>query len=167
MENLNLIRALAWKFHKRTGIDIEELTAEASLAYCEAITAYHPDKGCKLSSYAWLVIRNHLINVCKREDRTKKLFVQNENPEMIPDTDVPEDFVEYIKRWPKDYQEIAFIILAEPERFLGTTPNFKRQTGPSTPKRRLRQALRERGWTWAKIDKAFRYMPRLLNGKDL
>lgn len=167
MKNLNLIRALAWKFHHRSGVEFDELFAEASLAYCEALQTYNDSMNCKLTSYAWLVIRNRLVNVCKREQRTTELFAPTDTPEYIADTNVPEDFLQIIEGWDKEYQEIAFIILNDPERFLGHTPNFKRGTGPKTPRQRIRQELRARGWTLAQIQRAFKHMPKLLAGTEL
>lgn len=167
MENINLIRKLAWTYHHRSGIEFDELFAEASLAYCEALNSYNENMKCKLSSYAWLVIRNHLVNVCKQNHRSGVLYNSAMEVELIPDTNVPESFIDTIKTWGTEFQEIAFIILEDPERFLGSTPNYKRHTGPATPKQRLKQELRNRGWSVKQIKRAFTHMPRLLAGNTL
>ena len=43
----NLIRKISWSFHYTTGVDYDELYAEASLAYCEAMNDWSPERGTK------------------------------------------------------------------------------------------------------------------------
>jgi len=53
----NLIRKIAWSFHHTTGHDYDELYAEASLAYCEAMDDWCPDRGTKFTTYAYTRMR--------------------------------------------------------------------------------------------------------------
>ena len=71
VENINLIRKLAWSFNSTTGIDYQELVGEATLAYYEALNDYDNTKGAKSTSWCYLRVKNHLINYCKREKRIK------------------------------------------------------------------------------------------------
>jgi DNA-directed RNA polymerase specialized sigma subunit len=61
MKELNLIRKIAWSFHKTTGIEIEELYSEACLAYCEALHNYDQSRG-KITTFMWAAIHNHMKN---------------------------------------------------------------------------------------------------------
>lgn len=77
MKNINLIRKIAWSFHKTSGIDVDDLFQEASLAYLESMKTYQPNKG-KLSTYVWICINNHLKNFLKKETRFQMHIVNNE-----------------------------------------------------------------------------------------
>jgi len=65
MENINLIRKIAWSFHLTTGLEWEDLFQEASLAYCEALDKYNPERG-KLTTFMWYSISTHLKNYVKK-----------------------------------------------------------------------------------------------------
>jgi len=66
MENLNLIRKIAWSYHHTTGVELDDLIQEASLAYIEAMRKYDPERG-KISTFVWHTINNHLRNYLKKE----------------------------------------------------------------------------------------------------
>lgn len=65
MENLNLIRKIAWSFFYTTGLEYEDLFSEACLAYCECVKKYDKNKS-KITTFAHIHIRNHLINYINR-----------------------------------------------------------------------------------------------------
>jgi DNA-directed RNA polymerase specialized sigma subunit len=67
IENVSMIRKLAWSFHKSTGVDYKELFSEACLAYCESLKTFNPLKGCKQTTHAWTVIQNQLCDFVKQE----------------------------------------------------------------------------------------------------
>jgi len=64
--NIDLIRKIAWSFHNSTGEDWDDLFQEASLAYCEALENYNPDKG-KITTYMWHCISSHLVNYLRKD----------------------------------------------------------------------------------------------------
>ena len=66
MKDINLIRKIAWSFHKSTGLDWDDLFQEAALAYLEALQSYDKRKG-KLSTHAWHCIVSRLKNYWKKE----------------------------------------------------------------------------------------------------
>ena len=45
MKHLNLIRKIAWSFHKTTGLDWDELFQEATLSYLKALKTYDKKRG--------------------------------------------------------------------------------------------------------------------------
>ena len=66
MEDINLIRKLAWKVHYSSGFDCDELFQEAALAYLEALKTYDPQRG-KITTYMHWVIISRLRNFLRRE----------------------------------------------------------------------------------------------------
>lgn len=177
MENLNLIRNVAWKFHHKTSIEFDELFGEAALAYSEALTKFDPDKGIKLTTFAYRCMHNHLINVCKRETRKarRKVYITDLTERSEEATvsqielqtsaflkkakhiETPSDSLEDIfAEWASDAVQVADMVLSNPEQFLGNTPNYCRKKG--TPKQRVKTALRQDGWTHARIQQVMREM---------
>ena len=71
MENVNLIRKIAWSFHKTTGLDYEDLFQEAYLAYVDALKHYNPAKSA-ITTYMWHCITSRLTNYIKQEDKHRK-----------------------------------------------------------------------------------------------
>src|SRR5690348_14988498 len=79
-EHVNLVRSIAWSFHRSTGIDWRELFSEATAAYFQGLKFHEERHGMKLHDpskggkttwiYQW--IRGEMINFCKREQRFKK-----------------------------------------------------------------------------------------------
>ena len=59
MNDINLIRKIAWSFEATTNVDFDELFCEAALGYLEAIKKYDPTKG-KLSAFIWRCMDNQL-----------------------------------------------------------------------------------------------------------
>jgi len=68
LENIKLVRRLAWSFNFTTGIEFSELQSEALLAYTEAMNTYDPEK-CKISTHLYNRIHNALIDYCKRQNK--------------------------------------------------------------------------------------------------
>ena len=84
MKDINLIRKVAWSFHKTTGLDWEDLFQEASLAYCKALKQYDPDRGVQLSTFMFWAIRSHLLNYIAKEKK--------HHNHIIPFEDLAEDY---------------------------------------------------------------------------
>jgi len=69
MEHLNLLRKIAWTFHKSTGLDWDELFQEASLSYLKALKTYDPEKG-KITTYIWC----HVMSDLKDYEYKERLY---------------------------------------------------------------------------------------------
>lgn len=65
-KHLRMLRALAWKYHRRSGVDLEELNSEAILAYYEAMTSYRPGLSA-ITTWTYRCVSNHLLLFCQRE----------------------------------------------------------------------------------------------------
>jgi len=72
-DHINLIRKISWSFSQTTCIEWDELFAEASLAYCEAVLKFKNNKHTKISTWAWIYIRNKLIDFLKKEYHHKNI----------------------------------------------------------------------------------------------
>ena len=53
MENINLIRRVAWNFHRRfQQYEIDDLIQEAALGYLKGLRTYSPEKG-SITTHTW------------------------------------------------------------------------------------------------------------------
>ena len=115
---LNLIRYIAWSFHRTTGIDWEELFGEACLAYCEALQSYQPKKS-EESTWIFNCVENKLINFCKMEWKHKNPvgiegWIETTIP--IPDYEFFEDRFSELNL-SEDVKWIIRMILRNPQRY--------------------------------------------------
>lgn len=67
MENIDLIRKIAWSFHRTTGLEWDDLFQEAALAYCEGLKRYTPEHG-KITTFMWHTITTHLKNYLRKQE---------------------------------------------------------------------------------------------------
>jgi len=158
MEDINLIKKIAWLFHETTGIEFEELFAEAALAYCEGLKngkhPYNPTKG-SMSTHMWYRITNHLKDYLKKQPAYKYAY---HNKDLVDPTKTPHlEYVDiqYTERpitqipfWEalnKEAQEIANIVLFKPKTYL----KYNRQ---SDAVERVKQVLKDKGWSNKKIE---------------
>jgi len=78
-EHAPMIKRIAWSFHHTTGLDYDELYAEACLAYCEASKTFNSEKYQKLTTYAYPIIVNALrafiIKEKKQHPETKDMGI--------------------------------------------------------------------------------------------
>jgi RNA polymerase sigma factor (sigma-70 family) len=167
VENINLIRKIAWSFHTTTGIDIEELTSEAILAYYSAIPKYNPEKNTKLITYAYYAIRSALVDFCKNEYLNKHNDLEGlDIAYEKSDFDIPTLFPEGVSKSLVD----AVIDMANSYGVL------KRNNGKSVvtdclinfqlPPKKIRgqiiNELRSRGWSWSEIWRGIREVKLIL-----
>lgn len=172
MDNIDLIRKLAWIFYRKTDIEFDELFSEAALAYAEALNNFDPTHNTKLTSYAYRCMYNHLINTCKKKARycNRHSLIEDhiraENNLGFSTDDLEEtlsvflkktghifeptdDFGDFISECSEDCFQVIDMVLSNPEFFLGETPEMRRKKG--TPKQRVKNALRQDNWTHIKI----------------
>jgi len=136
MNHINLIRKLAWNFHRSTGVDFKELFCEASLKYCEILRTYDKEKGA-LPAYAWTAITNRLIHFVRIEKRyqtvdTTVFF----NTSYIQETFFQSDIYETLPEDCKTIIQKIFDILKENDEYPISLLLWKVKT-----------ILTEEGWT--------------------
>lgn len=152
--HVNLVRSIAWSFHRTTGIDWKELFSEATAAYFQGLKFHEERHGMKLHDpskggpttwiYQW--IYGEMINFCKREKRFKK-------PEGIDDwyTNSREEFREVFpptSNLSPDTREIVEMVLQDPLRYA---------LPPRKAIGKIRQDLRDtKRWSWPRIEAGMR-----------
>ena len=131
MENINLVRKIAWDFHKSTGLDWNDLFQEAALAYLESMETYDKEKGA-VSTHVWHCITSRLKN-----------YLQQERDWVYPLVDIEDAFKEpiyYDSFWfkiPEDIQKQVNIIL---EGIAEMDSYFLEGVCSTTKKRHLKEA---------------------------
>lgn len=158
MVEMDLIHSFAWRFHKNTGVNFDDLLGEAMLAYCEALEAYDASRGVKATTYACSWMRNHLIIFCEREHRIQsRLTWIGDWPEALePRLELQEEdpLEERMKEWPDRCRTVARMVLENPERYLNRTPSIKRTRTRRLLRTRLLNSLCPKGWTDEDLDQA-------------
>jgi len=119
MKELNLIRKIAWSFHRTTAIDFEELFSEGCLAYAETLPKYTPDKG-KLTTFIHLVIHSHLKNYIAKIKKNKMEFVSIDSITYLEDSH--QNSLSILDHLSKEAQIITEIVLNEPCKYSLMTP---------------------------------------------
>ena len=171
MENINLIRKIAWSFFNKTGFDYEELFAEASLAYCKALESYDEDKNTKLTTYAYQLMKNRLKNFIKKEynyigkktSMTESKFSNfDEEDSTLEDWSVPDntmesgiDFNFAMNKLSSDAKEVFEMIKGKPHEYLCKPSKNARGD--------IYRELREHGWSWSRIWDTFSEIKNCLN----
>jgi RNA polymerase sigma factor (sigma-70 family) len=139
MENIDLIRKIAWSFHKSSGIDCEDLMQEAYIGYMKAMKTYDPNKS-KITTHAWLTISSHLKNYLKlNQKQTEHLCSIEEHP--VNPCEIPNPYFECLTT---EAQKIADIILETPRYFL--------ECPQREAFRRIKKILKNHGWPVSKIN---------------
>lgn len=111
--HLLLIRKLSWSFHSTTGIEVDELFAQASLHYWQACKAYSKRKGVKKTTFIYKFIQNELINFLRREKKHTNIPIDDTMD--IPFFQTP--FFELFDALSMDSQKIVEMILDDPTSY--------------------------------------------------
>ena len=118
MENINLIRKIAWSFHHSTGMDWDDLFQEASYYYVKALDSYDPSKGVKLSTYMWTAVSNYLKNYLETEQKHRLISIDDTDLRYHPAKD-PIPFWESLTT---EAQEIGEYVLRNSMEFVCLKP---------------------------------------------
>ena len=137
IENINLIRKIAWSFHTSTGIELEELCSEATLAYLESLKTYDPTRG-KITTYAWWYIHSHLKNYLK----IKAKHIHTPSVDDVY-ADRPVANVPFWESLSQEAQQIVDLVLTTPRAFVCLTSEEAQQ--------RVTNILTRKGWNVEKI----------------
>ena len=136
MENINLIRKIAWSFQKSTHLEYDDLFQEAAFAYLKAMKKYNPKKGA-ITTYSFYCMTSHLKNYVKKQNQYNLNIAFDE--EITPLMSVSN----YIKELPIDAKEIVNLILEQPLKYsLMPAKDVKKEIG---------NKLIDKGWRWSKL----------------
>lgn len=152
-EHLNIIRSLAWSFHRTTGLDFEELFNEACFHYCRACTQYKGNKGTKFTSFLYPAIRSGLIDFSASE-----MEWLNCKHELVAEgSQIP--VYEYWNELHADILEIIDWIQENDEKLARISPKKARGL--------VLNHFRDQGWTWPRIWEAFRNTKKTLSETEI
>ena len=153
MEHIKLLRKIAWSFHHTTGLEWDELFAEASLYYTQAMESYDPDKGVKFTTHLWNVVCNSLKTYLDREQKHRTLSIDDTNLMYQPSKD-PIPFWEGLTA---EAQEIADYILRNSMEFVCLMPEDVDTL--------INIIFKKRGWSEQKIRAGLSNLKRACNLK--
>lgn len=139
MENSGLIKKIAWTFARTTGLPLNDLIQEASLAYLKSEETYNPAKGAR-TTHAWYCITNHLKNYLKTEK--KHLYGACSFNEDLESFDSNVNSKSYKDSLTEDALKIAEVVLASP----GCYTAAPRESVIT----RLKTVMEQQGWPRSK-----------------
>ncbi len=163
----NMLRKLAWSFNRTTGLPFEDLLSSAYLAFCHSLKTYNPDKG-KFSTYLYHTARTRLVDHCNVSHYWKEDMsgYQPQAPDLLeaqlklnPNYQDPESaaiFKDSIENLSSEAQEICKMIFESPQEFLVVNK-------PKLSRGRVKEVLREMGWSWSQIWSGFREIKTALS----
>lgn len=144
MQNIDLIRKIAWSFHHTTGHPWDDLFQEATLAYLEALRTYDPTRGA-LTTYMWYTISSALRNYLRREHKYSNPLVPTEELLRWESSDTRSSLADIL---PRDAMNAAQVILQRVDKY-DLMP-------PREATRQLARTLHRRGMSWCRIWSAIR-----------
>lgn len=167
---LNLMRKIAWSFHRTTGLPFEDLLSASYECFIYAKNTYQPDRGA-FSTHLSCVARNRLIHWCHTAYKmTEHNFARQPSTPFLweaahllseqTDYQDPERVCivkQALRDLPSEAKMIAKMVLDSPAEFLacGDRPKLARGL--------VKNKLREMGWTWSAIWKGFRDLKSVLS----
>jgi len=112
MDNINLIRKIAWEYHKSTRHDWDDLFQEAYIAYHYAMKTYSPEHG-QVSTYLWTFISNTLKSYLQKEKLWSDRVCDMQEAMKITRT-----YTQFWESIPRDIQDAIGVVLEESELLL-------------------------------------------------
>lgn len=155
--HIDLIRKISWSFMITTCIDWDELFAEASLAYCEALLKYNHEHKTKITTWAWIYMRNKLSDFVRKELFYKKVL-NIDKIECCVEYEFLKDKLENIPI-SKNEKELIKLTFQIEEQLENLPPKLARG--------RLIKTLREYNWSWSKIWNSIRELKKHINENRL
>jgi hypothetical protein len=148
---LNILQSLAWKMHKKTGIDSEELFGEACLAYIKKMPSYKAARG-KMSTFVYMVAYTRLVEYVGNEFKGGEKM-HHELPKTIRslshlliDNKLPDQSIMFIGKMNElnlNARKICKLIFENPMQFAGMD------------EKHLERYLKQMGWPYTKIKSGF------------
>ena len=166
MDNINLIRSIAWSFYKSYfyRIEWEELFAEACLAYFESLQSFDSGKGCKQSTWAFRCMKNKLIYFCKKEIQN----IEDKDIDWYDDLVVAPEYEVFERTFRTLPRSDAFKAFSKDTRTIINLVSRDWYRYASYPKKttsRIRESLRKKEWAGFRINRAIRILKQELSYK--
>lgn len=166
--NMDLIRDIAWSYHRTNpSFEFDDLFGEGCVAYLMAEQEFDPAKGVKKSTYIWMYVQSCLNNFTQGEARQLDNGAnQWANPVVF------EDIAAYLMETNYSYQPERNLMAKETYAALinSLSPMAQELVGyilgglggylpldtPKMCRGAIKDALREKGWSWGNIWDTFK-----------
>lgn len=152
----NLIYKTAWKFQASHGGDIKEYIAEANKEFVRAYDAFDSSKEIEFTTLLTTFIKNGLRNFLYQEWRQShpslKRIVKHKPPQQFAEETF--SIMELLDEIEEDAQIILQLFLDTPKEVFVNIVN-ENQNMRIQIKKRLRNRLRQMGWTIRHITESF------------
>lgn len=146
--HLPMLHSLAWQYHRKTGIDVNELYSEACLAAVKIDHKFDPEKGC-LSTFVYTAIRHKLLKYITEQIHKNGRPIKNEIVSYnLPDKSIL--FTASIDEMQSKARELCNMIFNSPEKYM--TMSLKDIT----------KQLENMGWSITTIRNTFREIKQFL-----
>ena len=147
-----LIFETAWRFWNSHGGDIDEYIAEANLLFIKAFDCYDESKS-KLTTWVVTTINNGLRDFIRTEYRQTHVSMSDE---FESQSSKGFSVMELLDEMERDCHTIIQLFLETPQEILLSALADKNRRGvKGLAKNRLKNRLRQMGWTICRIKKAF------------
>ena len=142
-----LLHKFAWSYKNTTGIEEDELFAEACVAYMTAIMSYDNTKDTKLSTWISYCVKNRLNSFVTtfHSDKSFTLF-DEEKWESFPATDGFDSIFGYsdlLTELSPKARKVCDLVIKNQHELDGIPPKLARG--------KIQKELRKQGWVWSDI----------------
>ena len=153
-----LILKVTWKFKTRYGGEIDDLIGQANLLFIYGFDEYDETKKAKLSTWLWHYINTGLWNYIKTENhKNNHISIDDEEVNINPQTSDSFSVIELLDELEQDTLLIIRLFLETPNELIASVIDDGKQMNHMRGfmRRRLRNRLKQMGWTISRIKKAF------------
>lgn len=150
-----LLYGLPQKFHRSFGGDPDELLSEAQWKFLEACQTWEEGRGTRFSTWVHTCVWRHLIDVTRRNAAR-----HSRHEERNVDVPTPRSTLNDLsdQAW-----DVLLVLLDMPQWAVEVRRKRRRGTRSiDSLRRRVRDALVERGWTAGEIDHTFNEIAEVL-----
>ena len=124
-KHLNLIRRIVWEAHKQSGVDWDELFAEATLTYYIKLERYNEALTTgKQTTFLWMCIRRRLLNFIAKEG--KHICLPDLTEYESSKQSNPTPFFEFFDTLSEDSKIIVNMVLDDPHEYLSVPSKMAR-----------------------------------------
>lgn len=156
-----LVSETAYRFWRIHGGDLDDLKAQANLIFIHAVDDYDSSKGAKISTWIAYRIKKRLLDYMRSgyvpihssiglEDDDDFNFESKSNENL--------SIIELLDEMEHDAHIILYLFLNTPKEVIESVfndKNFRLDHAGGKMRNRLRNRLRQMGWTIRRIKKAF------------
>lgn len=154
-----LIKKISWSWHKRTGIELETLIAEANLAFAECQNNHNPKRG-KFSTLLYHCVESHFKNIITKSHRKRYDGIEINLEDIALSSKYNQEKECMLKNTinclSKEAREITGIVLDAPADLIAMLPK------PRLSKHQLMKYLRLKGWKIPAVLRAFNEIGKAL-----